>query len=94
MHRPRLTITLPFRGQQITIQRIQVDARQYRLAALEQLIVADRPHPRQILTSVDPARFDHRRPNDAMHRTQGDRLIQQVTEKGDYPPQRAVTQQQ
>jgi hypothetical protein len=59
--------------------------------ALEQLIVAAGPYPGQVLAGVDPPRLDHRLRNDAMHHAQGDRLIQQILEKRDHPPKRAVS---
>jgi hypothetical protein len=46
INRPCLGIALPFRGQQIAIQRIQVDARQHRTASSGTTHRGCRPVPR------------------------------------------------
>lgn len=82
-----------FQGQQVAIRGIQIDTYQHRLVSLEQLIVAARPPPGQVLPGVNPARLEHHLRDDVVHRAERDRLIQQVSEKPDHPPKRTVAQQ-
>ena len=70
MDPPSLGVAVSFGRQQVTVGRIQVDARQHRLASLIQLIVAAGLHPGEVLGSIDLLGDAHRLTDNVVHAAQ------------------------
>jgi hypothetical protein len=90
MDRPGLTVTLIFSGQQITIGRIQINTDQYRLPALENLVMTGSTHRAQVFSGIELARLRHRLHDAIMDAAQRQGAVQHLTEKRHHPPEGTV----
>src|ERR671925_1308537 len=85
MDRPGLTIAVIFSGQQITIGRIQINTDQYRLPALENLVMTGGTHRAQVFSGIELARLRHRLHDAIMDAAQRYGAVQHFTEKRPHP---------
>ena len=93
MHTPGVAVAVRFTRQHVAIRRRGVHAGQYRLRALEDLVVRADPHGRQLDAGVDVARPAGRRFENPVNGAHAYRPAHHITHELDHTSVRAATHQ-
>ncbi len=92
MNGPSFSIAVALHSEQVAIERIEIDARPYRSARLEQLIVGTGSSTGQILRGVDRLGAGDGGLDNVVHRSDAKPGIEPITQEFDDTPIGAVTQ--